>query len=92
MAEQTGHEIAFAGDYHGEYHFLGRLEKPLQEIEPGTVVAWAMAHPEGVIVTRHRELPTRAADPVHQQRFRGRITTIWAARDILKDPGAFAVR
>ena len=92
VAEQTGHEIAFAGDYHGEYHFLGRLEKPLQEIEPGTVVAWAMAHPEGVIVTRHRELPTRAADPVHQQRFRGRITTIWAARDILKDPGAFAVR
>lgn len=43
--------VANHGDYHAQYHFLGRLERPLEEVDtPASVRAWFDAHPEGVVV------------------------------------------
>ena len=89
--QQNGRVIGFAGDYHGEYHFLGRLTKPFDEFEPREAVAWAAAHPDGLVITRHRELPTDRIRPLGVFPFRGRINVFWLGRDVAAHPEFFAV-
>jgi 4-amino-4-deoxy-L-arabinose transferase-like glycosyltransferase len=49
--EQAGHAIAFVGKYHNQFHFAGRLTRPLEEVAAAEVGAWMAEHPEGRIVS-----------------------------------------
>ncbi len=87
-AQDAGKPVAFAGDYHGEYQFLGRLEKPLPEIEYRDIPAWFAANPTGLMVARYREERlAQGPKPVYTQPKRGRIMVIWdkAALDAQPD-------
>ena len=50
-AQQQGSAVAHIGDYRGQYHFAGRLTKPLEVVSPGQLELWALGHPDGLIVT-----------------------------------------
>ena len=50
-AQQQGSAVAHIGDYRGQYHFAGRLTKPLEIVSPGQLELWAVGHPDGLIVT-----------------------------------------
>jgi 4-amino-4-deoxy-L-arabinose transferase-like glycosyltransferase len=90
LVQKEGRATAFVGDYHGEYQYLGRLARPLEEIEIPTLYAWARANPDGVAVTRARELPTHRVQPLHVQPWRGsRFTVLWESRAILQAPETF---
>ena len=41
--------VAFAGNYQGDFGFLGRLKKPLEIIEDDQAAAWLAAHPQGMV-------------------------------------------
>ena len=43
--------MAHVGAYSGQYHFAGRLAKPLEIVAPAQLELWAVGHPDGLIVT-----------------------------------------
>lgn len=90
-AQDAGRPIAYVGDYHGQYQFVGRLSRPLQEIEHNRMLEWLDANPSGWVVARHREehLDT-TAKPVYAQQERGRIVAIWDAAAVASDRRFFA--
>lgn len=69
--EEQGRPIAFVGEYHGELHFLGRLEKPFAEIATGQEVHWQQAHPTGRLVREFRKYPADAEKAEFLQPYRG---------------------
>lgn len=90
-AQDAGRPVAFAGDYHGEYQFLGRLAKPLPEVEYRDIPAWFAANPDGWMVARYRvERLARGPKPLYAQPKRGRIMVIWDAAALAAQPEFFA--
>jgi 4-amino-4-deoxy-L-arabinose transferase-like glycosyltransferase len=65
-AERAGRPIAFVGRYQGQLHFLGRLERPLDQVKRTDVRRWSAVHPGGLVVD---SLPLRttpsSATPSH---------------------------
>lgn len=73
-AQAEGREVAIVGDYHGQWHLAGRLQRPLQEIEAGELKPWLAAHPHGrvVLLLRRSEAPPAELPLVFEQpRYRG---------------------
>ena len=66
------------GTYHGQFHFLGQLSKPLAIIGDGGVAEWVRLNPRGEIVTYHRRVPARAR-PDFVQLFRAMTIGVWDA-------------
>lgn len=90
LAQDAGRPVAFAGDYHGEYQFLGRLAKPLPEIEYRDIPAWFAANPSGLMVARYREERLAVGPkPVYTQPKRGRIMVIWDKAALDQRPDFF---
>lgn len=52
--ERAGRPIAFVGHYAGQFHFLGRLLRPIEDVPRGGVAAWAERHPDGLVVRQVR--------------------------------------
>ena len=44
-AQQQGSAVAHVGAYRGQYHFAGRLTKPLEIVSPGQLELWAARAP-----------------------------------------------
>jgi 4-amino-4-deoxy-L-arabinose transferase-like glycosyltransferase len=85
--QEEGRAIANAGKYHSEFQFLGRLERPVQQIELGDAPAWMLAHPRGKVIAYHESWPLKAgAEPDFTQRYRGRVLAVWGERAVLGAP------
>ena len=74
--------IAILGEYHDQYHFAGRLEAPIQELDGGAELnAWQQKHPDGwVIVYAKTETALREGHPVLLQPYRGHFVALVDAR------------
>ncbi len=48
--QAAGVPLAHVGKYHGQFHFLGRLTRPIAEVPEWEALDWARAHPEGYLV------------------------------------------
>lgn len=56
--ERRGVPIAHRGIYHGQFHFLGRLEQPFEILlTDGEARAWLASHPDGALIAYYREAP-----------------------------------
>lgn len=73
--EESGHALAYVGDYNGELHFLGRLTEPFEILtgRDADTAEWARAHPAGYVIAKRREEPEAAA---YSQRLRGQWLSI----------------
>jgi 4-amino-4-deoxy-L-arabinose transferase-like glycosyltransferase len=79
-AEAEGKQIAHIGDYHGQYHFAGRLARPIVPIFEHDAVEWARANQQALIVDyRETEPASPPALPLYSQPWRGRFIFIWPA-------------
>lgn len=88
--QDEGRPVAYAGDYHGEYQFLGRLVRPLPEIEYRDIPAWFAANPDGWMVARYRrERLDTGPKPVYAQPKRGRVMVIWDRAALAEKPDFF---
>ena len=83
--ESEGKALANYGEYHGQYHFLGRLQHPMTIVGDGEISEWVAAHPDGIVVTYQRTVP-EGASPLLVHSFRGRLITIWSAEAVIRDP------
>lgn len=50
MLEEQGVPVAHASAYNDQYHFYGRLRRPLQEISRDDIEAWLQRNPGGRVV------------------------------------------
>jgi hypothetical protein len=78
-AQRRDSAIAHVGPYHGQYHYYGRLRRPLEIIEPDQIERWSLANPEGMVVVY---LPdwrqSGGGEPVLQRPYRGRTgVSVW---------------
>ncbi len=69
--ERRGVPLGHVGKYHGQYQFLGRLERTPEVLAAAAVDAWFARHPEGRVVAYFRTMPPLAR-PEFTQRFAGR--------------------
>ena len=83
QAEDAGTPVAILGDYEGQFHFAGRLTRPIVEVNHTTALTWAAEHPDGLLITVPQSVPTDVA-PALVARYRGREAAIWHARDVAK--------
>lgn len=86
--ERDGVPLAHFGKYHGQYQFLGRLEKPMAVIgvrDPDER-DWLRRHPGGKVVS-YRKTPVESPSPAYMQPFRGGYVVVWDAAAILASPG-----
>jgi hypothetical protein len=77
VVERQGKPIAYVGLYHGQFHFLGRLTRPLAVIEAGTERAWLRRHPNGKVVQDSRALSPRVGAFDFSQPYRERNLVVW---------------
>jgi 4-amino-4-deoxy-L-arabinose transferase-like glycosyltransferase len=86
-AQAAGHPVANLAIYHGQFHFYGRLERPLDELMPSRAGAWGRAHPEGYLVAYYRDAAQDHPGAAHVQAFRSGGLVMWRAATIVADPG-----
>lgn len=83
QTEAQGRAIAIIGLYEGQYHFLGRLQKPIERIQANALPTWARAHPHGVVITDPPTLPAGAdRQALLVQSFRSRWVVLWRAEEL----------
>ncbi|WP_266182207.1 ArnT family glycosyltransferase [Dyella humicola] len=80
-AEAHGQPVASVETNDGQYTFLGRLTRPVEQVHGvDTTRAWAAAHPDGLIVTYPKRLSDAdRAHAVYTQPFRGIWLAVWPA-------------
>ena len=87
--ENAGRAIAMLNDYHGEFHFAGRLRRPIAELDGNSVRAWLDANGNGVVLTRTRVLPAAPVAPVYTQPMGGRTLAAWDSATVKAHLPAF---
>jgi 4-amino-4-deoxy-L-arabinose transferase-like glycosyltransferase len=81
--EKTGRPVAQTFDYHGQYHFAGRLTRPITALTKDDVLAWAKQNPEGMVVDYRRDDPVNyPAQPPFIHAYRGRYVIIWPVAEV----------
>ncbi len=81
-AQVQDRPIANLEPYDGQFGFLGRLTRPIEEVSDGEPArAWAIAHPRGVLVRYSTTVtPLDQSVALYAQPFRGVWMSIWSAR------------
>lgn len=77
-AIREGRRIAFADEYHGQLHFLGRIEQRFPVMRPGAAASWGQANVRGRIVMVTDTIPPQWTGYEYLQSYRGRVLTIWS--------------
>jgi 4-amino-4-deoxy-L-arabinose transferase-like glycosyltransferase len=84
--EREGRPIAYAGEYHGQFHFLGRLTRPFEVIPHGAEQVWLREHPQGRVVQDTHFLPPGIRRPEFIYPYRTEDLAVWG-RESLASPG-----
>lgn len=79
--EHAGRPIAYVGPYSGQFHFLGRLERPFEETTREGLPAWAASHPLGLVV-RVVGSPRHAAGALISRPYGEYVVAVWSAERI----------
>jgi 4-amino-4-deoxy-L-arabinose transferase-like glycosyltransferase len=92
--QDTHHPIAHLGQYRDEYQFLGRLTRPLEQIDDiGTLTGWLRTHPDGYVVARvSASMLATPLDSEYQQRYQDGGVGLWSARTLIERPELFGQR
>ncbi len=76
QAESSGRPIAFLGQYAGEFHFIGRLERPFAQLSRKQLPRWSQEHPTGLLI-RSTHSPSDTVGAVFHQPYRGGSISVW---------------
>ena len=82
FAEKQGRPIAWVGSYHGQVHFLGRLERPFQVIPDGSESLWILRNPRGKVVQDLKYMPPDVSRAELTQPYRDDVLAVWGREGI----------
>lgn len=84
----AGCVVAHVGKYHGQYQFIGRLQKPLIVLSKDTSASrnFIVGNPDGVLISyiKEKEISDNAA-VLYKHRFRGKTAVLWRYKP--EEPG-----
>jgi hypothetical protein len=81
QVQAQGLPVVNAANYHAQYQFLGRLEKPLLALYGAELRPWLTAHPEAYVVIYLKDRQKTAAIPArYKQAYRGGEVALVDAR------------
>lgn len=82
--QATGTPVAHVGRYHGQFHFPGRLQRPLTEIERAQATDWARAHPQGYLILYQGDWPGLGEGAVALWPYRSQAAdlALWRGADL----------
>ncbi|WP_129124876.1 ArnT family glycosyltransferase [Geomonas oryzae] len=91
--QAEGYEVLHADKYHGQFHFMGRLERPLVELRSADEVgAYVATHDKVALITYEPDKrPIDAGECFFLQPFRSKQVVLWNRKGIdryLKEAGA----
>ncbi len=85
--QDKGTPVAHLGKYHGQFQFVGRLEKPLTVIQLDGIDAWFAAHPDGKLIAyADNWQPPTQAQPEFTQPYRSNSVAVWGAAATAPQP------
>ncbi|WP_333840618.1 ArnT family glycosyltransferase [Pelomicrobium sp.] len=84
VLEDDGAPLAHVGKYHGQFQFLGRLEHPLEVIEPRDLSPWLARHPSGRAIVYLPPGDPLLDEAEFLQPFRSRFVAIVGARAVAR--------
>lgn len=82
--QKQGKDVAWVGKYNGEFHFLGKLERPLITFDAlSDAIGWAKTNQDAIVIDVVR-IDEIAADPIAFFPYRGKYLVAWNSRDLAK--------
>ena len=87
--EDAGEAIAHVAKYHGQFHFAGRLNRPIAVIglTGDDVAAWLAAHPRGKVISYRERLPAPSEpQPLSADPFRSGWVVVWDRDQLARVP------
>ncbi len=85
--QAQGYDLAHFGKYEGQFHFLGRLEKPMDVIHAENALEWVEQHPHGKMIIYCRNIPYLTGhSPDYTQLFGVEYLTLWDNRTVRSHP------
>jgi hypothetical protein len=85
--QQAGHELAWLGNYHGQFQFLGRLRLPVAALRrPGSLRDWVQSHPQGYVLVNYRGASPDVPEGLTVQPYRSGALVLWPAQRLLGSP------
>ena len=82
VLQRQGRPIAFVGPYHGQLHFLGRLERPFEVLAPGAERLWAERHPRGKVIQDMDYTPPDLQRADFTQPYRDDVLAVWGKESL----------
>ncbi len=77
IESNPGRPLAFIRNYHGEFSFLARLDRPIKQLEPHELDLWFQKNPNGIAIRREdSDKDMGDYDIVYQQDYK--MTKIYA--------------
>jgi 4-amino-4-deoxy-L-arabinose transferase-like glycosyltransferase len=85
-ARASGRPVANLARYHGQFHFYGRLTRPIIELPEGAALAWAQNHPDGLLIAYHG--PDQSGFPAaeYTRPYRGGSLVVWTGASVAANP------
>lgn len=83
----AGHPVANLAPYHGQFHFYGRLVRPLHVMEIDQAGGWGRDHPDGYLVAYYRDTSPDHPGAVYTQPFRSGSLAVWRGAQVAAEPG-----
>jgi 4-amino-4-deoxy-L-arabinose transferase-like glycosyltransferase len=88
--QRAGREVAYVGNYQGEFGFHGRLQAPVHELTPARARDWVRVHPDGLVVVRRKRLALQAGvRPEYAQRYKTGELLMFRAADLVASGSGF---
>jgi 4-amino-4-deoxy-L-arabinose transferase-like glycosyltransferase len=85
--QEKGVPLATVGKYHDQFHFLGRLTRPLIVLTEQDAPAWAREHPDGLVIAYYDDtLPDVPVEPRTRSSYRGGWLAVWRGEDAAAYP------
>jgi 4-amino-4-deoxy-L-arabinose transferase-like glycosyltransferase len=86
--EERGVPVAHASAYNDQYHYYGRLLRPLQQIQRGDMAAWLQKNPEGrVVAYLKRSSEVAGVRPLFSQPYLDGAVVLLDAESARRMPG-----
>lgn len=88
--QDQGHPVAYLGNYHGQFQFVGRLERPIEPISHKDLETWLGGHPDGYLIAVLKDLaPETAAAAEQTEAYRSRLLTVWTSEKAIAHRDVF---
>ncbi len=85
--QERGYPVAWLGKYHGQFHFVGRLQQRIEPLQDkAAVLRWLKTHRDGYLLVNHKTPLEQLPAGIPGWPYRGGSLVLWPAAWLLDHP------